>query len=108
VLRRGVKAQHLAYLGDADVGAGTNVGAGVITCNYDGEKKHPTRIGEKAFIGSDVQLVAPVSVGDGAYVAAGTTVTEDVPAGALALSRAPQVNKPGWAERRKAKRSKTE
>jgi len=108
VLRRGVKAQHLAYLGDADVGAGTNVGAGVITCNYDGEKKHPTKIGEKAFIGSDVQLVAPVSVGDGAYVAAGTTVTEDVPAGALALSRAPQVNKPGWAERRKAKRSKTE
>jgi bifunctional UDP-N-acetylglucosamine pyrophosphorylase/glucosamine-1-phosphate N-acetyltransferase len=79
VLRRGVKAQHLAYLGDADVGAGTNVGAGVITCNYDGEKKHPTKIGERAFIGSDVQLVAPVSVGDGAYVGAGTTVTEDVP-----------------------------
>jgi bifunctional UDP-N-acetylglucosamine pyrophosphorylase/glucosamine-1-phosphate N-acetyltransferase len=108
VLRRGVKAQHLSYLGDADVGAGTNVGAGVITCNYDGEKKHPTRIGEKAFIGSDVQLVAPVSVGDGAYVAAGTTVTQDVPAGSLALSRAAQVNKEGWVAKRKAKRSKSE
>jgi bifunctional UDP-N-acetylglucosamine pyrophosphorylase/glucosamine-1-phosphate N-acetyltransferase len=108
VLRRGVKAQHLAYLGDADVGAGSNVGAGVITCNYDGEKKHPTKIGEKAFIGSDVQLVAPVSVGDGAYVGAGTTVTEDVPAGALALSRAPQVNKEGWVAKRKAKRPKSE
>jgi bifunctional UDP-N-acetylglucosamine pyrophosphorylase/glucosamine-1-phosphate N-acetyltransferase len=108
VLRRGVKAQHLAYLGDADVGAGTNVGAGVITCNYDGEKKHPTKIGERAFIGSDVQLVAPVSVGDGAYVGAGTTVTEDVPAGALAVSRAPQVNKEGWVEKRKAKRPKSE
>jgi len=108
VLRRGVKAQHLAYLGDADVGAGTNVGAGVITCNYDGEKKHPTKIGERAFIGSDVQLVAPVSVGDGAYVGAGTTVTEDVPAGALALSRPPQVIKEGWAEKRKAKRTKSE
>jgi bifunctional UDP-N-acetylglucosamine pyrophosphorylase/glucosamine-1-phosphate N-acetyltransferase len=108
VLRRGVKAQHLSYLGDADVGAGSNVGAGVITCNYDGEKKHPTKIGEKAFIGSDVQLVAPVSVGDGAYVGAGTTVTEDVPAGALALSRPPQVIKEGWAEKRKAKRPKSE
>jgi bifunctional UDP-N-acetylglucosamine pyrophosphorylase/glucosamine-1-phosphate N-acetyltransferase len=107
VLRRGVKAQHLAYLGDADVGAGTNVGAGVITCNYDGEKKHPTKIGEKAFIGSDVQLVAPVSVGDGAYVGAGTTVTEDVPPGALAVSRAPQVNKEGWVAKRKAKREKS-
>ena len=108
VLRRGVKAQHLAYLGDADVGAGSNVGAGVITCNYDGEKKHPTKIGQKAFIGSDVQLVAPVSVGDGAYVGAGTTVTEDVPPGALALSRTPQVNKEGWVARRKAKNPKSE
>ena len=104
VLRRGVKAQHLAYLGDADVGAGSNVGAGVITCNYDGEKKHPTKIGERAFIGSDVQLVAPVSVGDGAYVGAGTTVTQDVPPGALALSRAPQTNKEGWVAKREAKR----
>jgi bifunctional UDP-N-acetylglucosamine pyrophosphorylase/glucosamine-1-phosphate N-acetyltransferase len=104
---RGAKAQHLAYLGDAEVGAGSNVGAGVITCNYDGEKKHPTTIGEGAFIGSDVQLVAPVTVGAGAYVAAGTTVTEDVPDGALALSRTPQTNKPGWAAGRKAKKSKS-
>jgi bifunctional UDP-N-acetylglucosamine pyrophosphorylase/glucosamine-1-phosphate N-acetyltransferase len=105
VLGKGAKAQHLAYLGDADVGAGANVGAGVITCNYDGEKKHRTSIGEGAFIGTDTQLVAPVSVGKGAYVGAGTTVTQDVPDGALALSRAPQVNKEGWATRRKSKKS---
>ena len=101
---RGAKALHLSYLGDADVGAGANVGAGVITCNYDGEKKHRTTIGEKAFVGSDVQLVAPVTIGNGAYVAAGTTVTEDVPDGALALSRVTQVNKEGWAERRKTRK----
>jgi bifunctional UDP-N-acetylglucosamine pyrophosphorylase/glucosamine-1-phosphate N-acetyltransferase len=104
VLRKGAKAQHLSYLGDADVGAGSNIGAGVITCNYDGEKKHPTKIGEKAFIGSDVQLVAPVTVGAGAYVGAGTTVTEDVPEGALALSRVPQSNRDGWVARRKEKK----
>jgi bifunctional UDP-N-acetylglucosamine pyrophosphorylase / glucosamine-1-phosphate N-acetyltransferase len=101
---RGAKAPHLSYLGDADIGAGVNVGAGVITCNYDGEKKHPTTIGDGAFIGSDVQLVAPVRVGAGAYVGAGTTVTEDVPDGALALSRPPQINKPGWVARRKEKK----
>jgi bifunctional UDP-N-acetylglucosamine pyrophosphorylase/glucosamine-1-phosphate N-acetyltransferase len=105
VLRRGTKALHLSYLGDADVGAGTNIGAGVITCNYDGEKKHPTRIGARSFIGSDVQLVAPVTIGSGAYVGAGTTVTVDVPDGALALSRVPQTNKEGWAERRKTQKS---
>jgi bifunctional UDP-N-acetylglucosamine pyrophosphorylase/glucosamine-1-phosphate N-acetyltransferase len=105
VLGKGAKAQHLAYLGDADVGAGANVGAGVITCNYDGEQKHRTSIGERAFIGTDTQLVAPVSVGKGAYVGAGTTVTEDVPDGALALSRTPQVNKEGWVTRRKSKKS---
>ena len=104
---KGAKAQHLAYLGDADVGAGSNVGAGVITCNYDGEKKYPTKIGEGAFIGSDSQLVAPVTVGAGAYVGAGTTVTQDVPDGALALSRAPQANKLGWVANRKAKKSRT-
>jgi bifunctional UDP-N-acetylglucosamine pyrophosphorylase/glucosamine-1-phosphate N-acetyltransferase len=104
---KGAKALHLSYLGDAEIGAGANIGAGVITCNYDGEKKHRTRIGEKAFIGSDAQLVAPVEVGDGAYVAAGTTVTRDVPAGALALSRPPQVNKEGWAVRRKARKGET-
>ena len=104
---KGAKAQHLSYLGDAEIGPGSNIGAGVITCNYDGEKKYPTRIGAKSFIGSDVQLVAPVTVGDGAYVGAGTTVTEDVPAGALALSRASQINKEGWAARRKAKKEET-
>jgi bifunctional UDP-N-acetylglucosamine pyrophosphorylase/glucosamine-1-phosphate N-acetyltransferase len=103
---RGAKAQHLAYLGDADIGAGANIGAGVITCNYDGEKKHSTTIGEGAFVGSDVQLVAPVTVGAGAYVGAGTTVTQDVPDGALAISRPPQVNKPGWASGRRAKKAK--
>jgi bifunctional UDP-N-acetylglucosamine pyrophosphorylase/glucosamine-1-phosphate N-acetyltransferase len=104
IVRKGAKAQHLAYLGDADVGAGSNIGAGVITCNYDGQKKHRTTIGEGAFIGTDTQLVAPVTIGAGAYVAAGTTVTEDVPDGALAISRAPQVNKAGWAARRKARK----
>ncbi len=103
-LRRGVKALHLAYLGDADVGAGSNIGAGVITCNYDGEKKHRTTILEQAFIGTDTQLVAPVTVGKGAYVAAGTTVTEDVPDGALAISRLPQTNKEGWVARRNEKK----
>jgi len=103
-LGRGAKAPHLSYLGDAEIGAGANVGAGVITCNYDGEKKHLTTIGDGAFIGSDVQLVAPVRVGAGAYVGAGTTVTEDVPDGALALSRPPQINKPGWVAKRKEKK----
>jgi bifunctional UDP-N-acetylglucosamine pyrophosphorylase/glucosamine-1-phosphate N-acetyltransferase len=98
------KAQHLSYLGDAEVGAGSNIGAGVITCNYDGEQKHRTNIGEGAFIGSDVQLVAPVTVGRGAYVGAGSTITRDVPDGALALSRVPQEVREGWAERRKARR----
>jgi bifunctional UDP-N-acetylglucosamine pyrophosphorylase/glucosamine-1-phosphate N-acetyltransferase len=105
IVRKGAKAQHLAYLGDADVGAGSNIGAGVITCNYDGEKKHRTTIGEGAFVGTDTQLVAPVTIGKGAYVGAGTTVTQDVPDGALALSRVPQVNKPGWTARRKARKS---
>jgi bifunctional UDP-N-acetylglucosamine pyrophosphorylase/glucosamine-1-phosphate N-acetyltransferase len=105
VLRKGVKANHLAYLGDADVGAGANIGAGVITCNYDGVRKHPTSIGEGAFIGSDTQLVAPVTVGKGAYVGAGSTITRDVPDGSLAISRAPQTVKEGWAERRKARKS---
>jgi bifunctional UDP-N-acetylglucosamine pyrophosphorylase/glucosamine-1-phosphate N-acetyltransferase len=105
ILRKGAKAQHLAYLGDADVGARANIGAGVITCNYDGEKKSRTTIGEGAFVGTDTQLVAPVTVGKGAYIGAGTTVTQDVPDGALALSRAPQIVKEGWVARRKAKKS---
>ena len=103
-LGRGAKANHLAYLGDAEVGEETNIGAGVITCNYDGFAKHTTTIGKRAFIGSDTQLVAPVSVGDGAIVAAGTTVTADVPADALALSRTSQVTKEGGASRQREKR----
>jgi bifunctional UDP-N-acetylglucosamine pyrophosphorylase / glucosamine-1-phosphate N-acetyltransferase len=100
---RGTKAQHLSYLGDATVDAGANIGAGTITCNYDGTRKHRTRIGEGAFVGSDATLVAPVTVGAGAYVAAGSTITEDVPQDALALGRARQVVKPGWAARRRAR-----
>ena len=92
VLHEGVKAGHLTYLGDADIGAGTNVGAGTITCNYDGEKKHATVIGEGAFIGSNTALVAPVTVGAGAYVGAGSTITKDVPPGKLGIARARQVN----------------
>jgi bifunctional UDP-N-acetylglucosamine pyrophosphorylase / glucosamine-1-phosphate N-acetyltransferase len=92
VLHEGVKANHLTYLGDADIGAGTNVGAGTITCNYDGVHKHSTIIGEKAFIGSNTALVAPVTVGAGAYVGAGSTITEEVPPGKLGIARARQVN----------------
>ncbi len=103
-LGKGAKANHLAYVGDAIVGAGANVGAGTITCNYDGEKKHETRIGDGAFIGSDSILVAPIEIGAGAYVAAGSVVTEPVPPGALALGRARQVTKEGWVERRNAAR----
>jgi len=105
-LREGVKANHLSYLGDAYVGSGSNIGAGTITCNYDGVHKHPTTMGEGVFIGSDTQLVAPVKLGDGAYVGAGTTVTKDVPAGALAISRVPQKNVEGWAERKKKRKAK--
>jgi bifunctional UDP-N-acetylglucosamine pyrophosphorylase/glucosamine-1-phosphate N-acetyltransferase len=101
-LGEGSKAQHLSYLGDATVGPDVNIGAGTITCNYDGVRKSPTRIEAGAFVGSDSTLVAPVTVGEGAYVAAGSTITEDVPKDALALGRARQVTKPGWAARRRA------
>ncbi|HET7747113.1 MAG TPA: bifunctional UDP-N-acetylglucosamine diphosphorylase/glucosamine-1-phosphate N-acetyltransferase GlmU [Vicinamibacteria bacterium] len=97
-LGEGSKVPHLSYVGDATVGRKVNVGAGTITCNYDGVHKHPTTIEDGAFIGSDTTLVAPVTVGAGAYVAAGSAITEDVPAGALALGRARQVVKPGWVE----------
>jgi len=97
LLGDGVKASHLTYLGDAEVGDATNVGAGTITCNYDGVAKHRTKIGAKAFIGSDVALVAPVNVGDGAIIGAGSVITEDVEADALALGRGRQVVKPGRA-----------
>lgn len=95
---RGAKANHLTYLGDADVGEGSNIGAGTICCNYDGFNKSKTTIGKNVFIGSDSQLVAPVTVGDGAYVATATTVTEDVPSDALAIGRTRQANKPGYAK----------
>jgi bifunctional UDP-N-acetylglucosamine pyrophosphorylase/glucosamine-1-phosphate N-acetyltransferase len=91
------KANHLAYVGDASVGSGANIGAGTITCNYDGAAKHRTEIGDRAFIGSNSALVAPVKIGDGAYVASGSVVTSNVPADALGVARARQVNKDGWA-----------
>jgi bifunctional UDP-N-acetylglucosamine pyrophosphorylase / glucosamine-1-phosphate N-acetyltransferase len=103
-LGKGSKANHLNYLGDTVIGAGVNIGAGAITCNYDGVHKHLTTIGDGAFIGSDSTLVAPVTIGAGAYIAAGSSITEDVPADALALGRARQVTKPGWATNRKAAR----
>jgi len=102
-LGAGSKSMHLAYLGDADIGAGVNIGAGSITCNYDGERKHQTRIGEGVFVGSNATLVAPLEVGEGSYIGAGSTVTDAVPPGALALGRARQVNKPGWAKKRRKK-----
>jgi bifunctional UDP-N-acetylglucosamine pyrophosphorylase/glucosamine-1-phosphate N-acetyltransferase len=101
VVGEGAKANHLTYLGDCEIGADTNVGAGTITCNYDGFKKSVTRIGARVQIGSDTQLVAPVSVGDDAYVGAGTTVTKDVPPGALAVSRTPMRVVDGWTGRKR-------
>jgi bifunctional UDP-N-acetylglucosamine pyrophosphorylase/glucosamine-1-phosphate N-acetyltransferase len=105
-LGRGSKANHLAYLGDATIGERANIGAGTITCNYDGVNKNPTVIGDGAFIGSDSQLIAPVRIGDGAYVAAGSSITDDVPKGALAIARGTQVNKEGWVAKRRAKQER--
>jgi bifunctional UDP-N-acetylglucosamine pyrophosphorylase / glucosamine-1-phosphate N-acetyltransferase len=96
-LGAGVKASHLSYLGDSDIGAGTNIGAGTITCNYDGFNKWRTTIGANAFIGSNTALVAPVTVGDGAYVATGSVITSNVPQDGLSIARARQVDKPGRA-----------
>ncbi len=98
-IEAGAKANHLAYIGDARVGEGTNIGAGTITCNYDGVAKHRTEIGKGAFIGSNASLVAPVTIGDGAYVGSGSVVTKDVPADALAVARTEQTIKEGWAKR---------
>jgi len=98
-LGEGAKANHLTYIGDADVGAGSNIGAGTITCNYDGFGKYPTKIGANAFIGSNSALVAPVTIGDGAIIGAGSVVTSDVPADALAVARGTQQNRDGWAAR---------
>lgn len=103
-LGKGSKAAHLTYLGDADVGSGVNVGAGVITCNYDGVAKNPTKIGDGVFVGSDSTLVAPITVGRGAYIAAGSCITEDVPDDALALARSRQTVKTGWASAHRPKK----
>jgi bifunctional UDP-N-acetylglucosamine pyrophosphorylase/glucosamine-1-phosphate N-acetyltransferase len=97
----GTKAMHLSYLGDAKIGTKSNIGAGTITCNYDGFHKYPTSIGNKVFIGSDTALVAPVRVGDGAYIAAGSTITENVPSDGLGIARGRQVNKPRWAAKKR-------
>src|SRR5262249_46787263 len=104
-IEAGAKANHLSYIGDSRVGAGANIGAGTITCNYDGAAKHRTDIGKGAFIGSNSALVAPVKIGDGAYIGSGSVITKDVPADALAVSRGRQVVKEGWAERLRGEKS---
>lgn len=104
VVGEGSKVPHLSYIGDATIGAGVNVGAGSITCNYDGFEKHPTVIGDGAFIGSDTMLVAPVTVGEGSVTAAGSTIARDVPPGSLALERTKQITVEGWAARQRAKK----
>ncbi|MFC5861681.1 bifunctional UDP-N-acetylglucosamine diphosphorylase/glucosamine-1-phosphate N-acetyltransferase GlmU [Acidicapsa dinghuensis] len=104
---KGAKASHLTYLGDAIVGAGSNIGAGVITCNYDGVNKHTTEIGEGVFVGSDSTLVAPIAIGNGAYIGAGSCITKEVPADALAVGRSRQVTKEGWAAARRARRNQS-
>jgi bifunctional UDP-N-acetylglucosamine pyrophosphorylase/glucosamine-1-phosphate N-acetyltransferase len=103
-LGAGAKANHLSYIGDAEIGAGTNIGAGTITCNYDGKGKHRTTIGANVFVGSDSTLVAPLAIADGSYIAAGSTITEDVPADALALGRARQTTKPDWAKKMRSRK----
>jgi bifunctional UDP-N-acetylglucosamine pyrophosphorylase/glucosamine-1-phosphate N-acetyltransferase len=103
-MKRGAKAGHLTYIGDSEVGENVNIGAGTITCNYDGKEKHRTTIEDRAFIGSNTSLVAPVTIGEGAVIGAGSTVTQDVPPGALALGRARQVNK----ERKEEKEAREE
>jgi bifunctional UDP-N-acetylglucosamine pyrophosphorylase/glucosamine-1-phosphate N-acetyltransferase len=105
-LGAGSKANHLNYLGDAVIGANVNVGAGAITCNYDGVDKHQTTIGDNVFVGSDSTLIAPVTIESDSYIAAGSSITDNVPTGALALARARQVTKPGWVEAKKASRNK--
>jgi bifunctional UDP-N-acetylglucosamine pyrophosphorylase / glucosamine-1-phosphate N-acetyltransferase len=104
-LGKGAKANHLTYIGDARIGAGSNIGAGTITCNYDGYEKHLTDIGENVFVGSNTALVAPVKVGNGANIAAGSVITADVPADALAMTRGPAIVKDGWAKRYRAMKS---
>lgn len=105
-LGSGAKANHLAYLGDADIGEKSNIGAGTITCNYDGFMKYKTKIGKEAMIGSNTSLIAPVTIGSGAYIGAGSTISEDVPDNALGITRAPQINKDGWAPEFRQKKIK--
>jgi bifunctional UDP-N-acetylglucosamine pyrophosphorylase/glucosamine-1-phosphate N-acetyltransferase len=101
VVGQGSKVPHLSYIGDTRIGAKSNIGAGTITCNYDGFAKHPTTIGNKVFVGSDSVLVAPVRIGNGAYVAAGSVITEHVPSDALGIARGRQANKRGWAAKKR-------
>jgi bifunctional UDP-N-acetylglucosamine pyrophosphorylase/glucosamine-1-phosphate N-acetyltransferase len=107
VFEAGAKANHLTYIGDAHVGAGANIGAGTITCNYDGFKKHRTQIGAGAFVGSNSSLVAPVRIGAGAYVGSGSVITRDVPDDSLAVERGEQTTRPGWAKRFREMRSRS-
>jgi bifunctional UDP-N-acetylglucosamine pyrophosphorylase/glucosamine-1-phosphate N-acetyltransferase len=104
---RGSKVPHLSYMGDATIGENSNVGAGSITCNYDGEKKYPTVIGDGAFIGSDTMMVAPVRIGDEATTGAGSVISKDVPDGNLAIERTEQKNLPEWKSRKKGKKGKS-
>jgi bifunctional UDP-N-acetylglucosamine pyrophosphorylase/glucosamine-1-phosphate N-acetyltransferase len=105
-LGTGAKANHLSYLGDGSIGAGANIGAGTIFCNYDGFFKHRTEIGEGAFVGSNTSLVAPVKIGAGAYIGSGSVITKDVAAGSLALERSAQDERPGWAAKFRAMMAK--
>ena len=98
-LQQGVKISHLSYVGDAEIGEETNIGCGFITCNYDGIRKHKTTIGKRAFIGSDTQTIAPISIGDETYIASGSTINRDIPHGSFAVARAKQINKEGMAKR---------
>ena len=107
VIGDGTKISHLTYVGDSDVGKRVNFGCGTVTVNYDGNHKYRTTIGDDVFLGCNTNLIAPVTVEDGAYTAAGSTVTEDVPADSLAIARARQVNKPGWAGKHRAKKNET-
>ncbi|HPZ71578.1 MAG TPA: DapH/DapD/GlmU-related protein, partial [Peptococcaceae bacterium] len=108
VIGRGSKIPHLSYVGDSVVGSQVNIGAGTITCNYDGERKNRTIIGDGAFVGSNTNLVAPIKVGDGAYIGAGSTVTRDIPAGALAVARGEQRNIENWSEKKKQRKKAEE
>jgi len=106
VIGKGSKASHLSYLGDTVIGSNVNIGAGTITCNYDGQKKHVTIVEDNVFVGSDTQFVAPVKIGKGAYIGAGSTITKDVLPGSLAVSRTEQKNIKDWAKKRQSKAKK--